>query len=269
MGLFSIFRRESMLYYPGCMAYFKYKWNLELYKKIFSKLGINLVVDENFLCCGLLALELGYEAEARKLVRKNFENFKEKNHKKIITSCPSCYKMFIQNYQEFLPDWDIETVNLWELVFEKLINKPKLIKKIKDEKIGYHDSCYLGRYCQIYEEPRRILELIGYKIEEMPNSKEKSLCCGSCGGLTITNPELADKIARQRLLEAKQKGIKKLIVGSLQNYELLKKNSEGIDIEILELSEVLAEALGIKVKIEEDFEEEEVIDLNDVGKENE
>ena len=256
MGIFSILGLEKLdtLYYPGCMTYFKHKDNYELYKKIFSKLGIKTAWSENIICCGLPALEMGYEGEARKLARKKFELLKENGIKKIITNCPGCYKMFKHNYSEFLPDWNIEVTDIWKLILEKLMNKPKLIKYRADEKVTYNDSCYLGRYCGIYDEPRKILELIGYAIEEICDSRENSICSGSCGSLVITNQELADKIARQRLLQAKRTGVKKIIVSSMQDYDLLKKNSEGLGIEVLELSNVLAKALNIKFS-EEDKEE--------------
>src|SRR3989344_7672090 len=169
MGIFSIFQKADALYYPGCTTYYKYNENYEIYKKIFSKLGIYVILAENITCCGLPALELGYETEARKLARKKLELLKENGIKRIITNCSACYKMFTQNYPELLPDWDIEIVDIWRLILEKLTNKQRLIKNFSDEKITYHDSCYLGRYCGIYDEPRRILELIGYKIVEMPD----------------------------------------------------------------------------------------------------
>ena len=75
--------------------------------------------------------------------------------------------------------------------------------------------------------------------------------------MTRINPELADKIARQRLLQAKRAKVKKIIVASLDNYQLLKKNAEETGIEVLELSEVLANALGIKVKEKETNKERE------------
>jgi len=257
MGIFSILGLEKLdtLYYPGCMTYFKHKDNYELYKKIFSKLGIKTAWSENIICCGLPALEMGYEGEARKLARKKFELLKENGIKKIITNCPGCYKMFKHNYSEFLPDWNIEVTDIWKLILEKLMNKPKLIKYRADEKVTYNDSCYLGRYCGIYDEPRKILELIGYAIEEICDSRENSICSGSCGSLVIINLELADRIARQRLLQAKRTGVKKIIVSSMKNYDLLKKNAEGLGIEVLELSDVIAVALGIKIKekaVEED-----------------
>ena len=112
----------------------------------------------------------------------------------------------------------------------------------------------------MYEEPRRILELLGYRILEMYDSKENSVCCGSCGGLVMTNPELADKIAYQRLLQARRLKVNKIIVNSLDNYDLLKRNSS--DMEVLELSEILANSLGIKIKPVEEkkiSEEEQLI----------
>jgi Fe-S oxidoreductase len=264
MGIFSLFKKEDALYYPGCITYYKYKQNFELYQRIFSKLGINIISGENIVCCGLPALEAGYEQEAWKLSRKNYELFKEEGVKRVITNCPACLKMFSKDYPELLPDWDIEVIDTWSLILNRLAKKPRLIKKKGEEIIGYHDSCYLGRYCGIYDAPRQILELIGYMIEEIPDNKENSMCCGSCGGLPIVNKELANKITKQRLLQAKRKGIKKIVVASMKNYDLLKKNADGLDIEILELSEVLARALGIKIKEIESEEEESIIGEQEV-----
>lgn len=269
MGLFSIFGKDNTLYFPGCVTYFKFKENYELYKKIFSKLGIDFKIIEKNICCGLPAFEAGYEADARKLCRRNLEIFREENIKNIITNSPCCYKMFLKTYPEFLPEWDIKVKNVWEIILKKLKSKHRLIKNKVEEEVTYQDSCYLGRHCNIYNEPREILELIGYKIKEMTDSKEKSICCGSCGGLNITDSELADKIAKERILQAKRIGVKKMIVSSINDYELLKKNSEGTGIEILELSNVLAKALDIELEIKETAEEKESEDKEEESSEDE
>jgi Fe-S oxidoreductase len=204
------------------------------------------MVIEKQVCCGLPALEAGYENESRKLMRRNFEIMKEEGIKSIITSSPCCYKMFLQNYPQMLPDWNIEIKNLWQIILDKLQEKPRMIKIPANEKAGYQDSCYLGRYCGIYQEPRSILKMIGYDVQEMVDSKENAFCCGSCGGLKRINSELAEKIARERVLQAKRAGIKKIIVNSILDYELMKKSSEGTGVEIIEFSEALGHALGIK-----------------------
>jgi len=259
MGLFSIFKPNDTLYFPGCLTYFKFQENFEIYQKVFSRLGIKFRVIEKKVCCGLPALEAGYEQDARKLARRNFEIFKEEGIKGIVTDSPCCYKMFLQDYPELLPDWNIEVKDIWAIILDKLENKPWLIKEKFDEVITYHDSCYLGRYCKNYYAPRKILELIGYKIKEMHDSKEESICCGSCGGLQRIDAELADKIANQRILQSKRIGVKKIIVSSLANYKLLKENSEDTGIEILGLLDVLAFSLGIKA-IKDRFNYEEKTD---------
>lgn len=265
MGLFSRFRKSNTLYFPGCVTYFRFNENFELYRKIFTKLGVGFKIIDKKICCGLPAFEGGYEAEARKLARQNFEIFKEEGIQEIITNSPCCYKMFLKDYPEMLPDWDIEVKNLWQIILDKLESKSRLIKHKAMKLVSYHDSCYLGRHCEIYDAPRRILELIGYEIKEMPDSRGNSVCCGSCGGLTRTNPKLADEIAKQRLLQAKRMGINKIIVTSLSEYELLNKNAGEFDMKVLEFSEVLSLALGIKIKkqeIEEELIEEEQVVLD-------
>jgi Fe-S oxidoreductase len=254
MGIFSRFKKEEMFYYPGCRTKIKHKESLEAYRSIFSRMGIELKTFDKHFCCGLLPLELGYEQDARKLARKNLEFFKADNVKKLITNCPACYKMMKQDYPQMLPDWDIEIVDAWDLIRQKLEEKPRLIKNKADEKITFNDSCYLGMHCGIYDSPRKILQLIGYEIIEMYDSKEKSICAGGCGGMEITNPKTAKKIAFQRILQAKRAKVNKMIVTSFIDYDLLKDNSEGI--KVMELSEVLADALGMDINIQEQSSED-------------
>ena len=251
MGLFSLFGKSKTLYFPGCITYFNFKDNFELYREIFLSLDIDFKIIDKKICCGLPPLEAGYETEARKLIRRNFEIFKEEGITSIITNSPCCYKMFLQDYPQMLPDWNIIVKNIWSIVLTKLEKNPGLIKNKVIKTATYNDSCYLGRYCEIYEEPRKILNLIGYKIEELNDSKEESFCCGSCGGLMRINLELADKIAKEKILQAKRIKAKKIITSSLNDYELLKKNSSGTGVEVLEFSEVLAYALGIYKKTKE------------------
>jgi Fe-S oxidoreductase len=258
MGLFDLFAKKESVYFPGCIDYFRYQKGFELYLKIFSKLGINVKVLEEKRCSGLEPWESGYDFEMRKIVRKNFDIFKENNVKSIITTNPGCYKMFFKDYPNILPYWNIEIINCWDLILEKLNKKPNVIIK-SEELVTYHDPCYLGRYCNIYETPREIIRMLGYTIREMDNYKEESFCCGSCGGLPRVNKDLANNIARERVLQAKRIGVKKIIVIGFDNYDLLKKNAKDSGIEILELSSILAHALDIK-RIEEDLEESILIE---------
>jgi Fe-S oxidoreductase len=271
MRLFSIFKSSKTVYFPGCAIYFNNKEYFELYKKILHKLGIEFKFVNKKICCGLPALELGYDAEARKIAKRNFEIFKEENITHIITSDPGCHKMFLQDYPNLIPDWNIKIENLWKIILDKLESKSHLIKERTIEKVTYQDSCYLGRYLDIYDEPRKILQLLGYKLVEMNDSRENAVCCGSCGQLPFINIDLANNLAKERILQAKRAGIKKIITNSINDFQILSKNSNG-EIEIVDFSEILAESLGIGKKdserFKEEVEEEEILDIIDKDLEN-
>ena len=250
MGLFEIFTKGDCIYFPGCITYYKYNNNFELYKKIFNKLEIKFRLLNKQNCSGYETWESGYYHEMRKLIQNNFNAFKEENIKKIITTEPGCYKIFSKDYPNVIPDWNIKIINIWDMILKKLIKKQRLISK-REETITYHDPCYLGRYCNIYDIPREIIRLLGYNIKEMEDNKEYSYCCGSCGGLTRTSPELANKIAKERILQAKRIGVKKMIVVGFENYNLLNENSADSGINIIELGELIADSINIK-KLEVD-----------------
>jgi Fe-S oxidoreductase len=144
-----------------------------------------------------------------------------------------------------------------------------LIKNKVLEIVTYQDSCY-SRFLDNFEEIRKILNLIGYEIKEMPDSKEETVCCGNCGQLGFINPTFSDSIARERILQAKRINVRKIITSSISDYEILNKNSNN-EIEVVDISEVLAYALGIKKKesqFKEFVEEEEILDKIDKDLEN-
>lgn len=264
MGLFSLFARNDAVYMPDSTTFLKNKPYYELYLKIFSVLGIPVKLLEKQLFSGREAWEAGYESTARTIARENFDFLKSKKVTHIITNSPECYKMLTKNYSELLPNWNIPVENIWEIILRKLEKRPSLVKVSAQETITYHDNCYLGRYCKIYDEPRQILRLLGYEIQEMNNNRENSFCCGSCGGLLFVDKVLANALARERLLQAKQINVNKMIVCSFDNYNLLKENNATIGIEVRELSEVLGKALGIEIPL---VEVEEINNTNKISEE--
>jgi len=241
MGIFSIFKgRGNTLYYPGCLTRFVLKQEAENYKKILVKIGIDFIMLPKQVCCGSPALNAGYETDAIRLARENLKMFKEHNIKKIITTCPACYKTF-KDYEKLLPKWDIEVDFITKTILDYL--KRKSIHYNARQRATYHDPCHLGRHSNIYKEPREILKLLGYNIVEMKNFGENSLCCGGGAGLKTNNPELADKIAKKRIEQAKNIHVEKIITTCPLCFAHLGENSE--KMEILEFSHVVGDALGL------------------------
>jgi Fe-S oxidoreductase len=203
MGITEWFKGQGKtLYYPGCLTKGILKQELENYKTIFNKLGIDFVMLPNDeVCCGLPVLNAGHKKEAKKLAQKNFDLFKKYNIKRIVTNCPSCYHTFNHLYPELIKGWNIETEHVTRAILSKLKDKIKNLNFEQEEVVCYHDPCHLGRYSEVYEEPREVIKLLGGKIEEMKHNKETSLCCGGGGGVRANFKELAIDIAKKRIQE--------------------------------------------------------------------
>lgn len=214
----------NTLYYPGCMSRFAAPEYVENYRKILQKMEVDFIEIPEFNCCGSPVVNAGFEEDFIGLIKKNLDIFKKYGVKRIITNCPSCCKVFRKDYE-------IRTFHITEVIAENL---DKLEKIYDDEPVCYHDPCHLGRGLGIYEAPRRILEVVGFEITEMDNTKERSLCCGAGGGLKANNPKLSDEIGKKRMSQCKTK---KLVTSCAMCVRHLKENSKGV--EVLELSEVL------------------------------
>jgi Fe-S oxidoreductase len=124
---------------------------------------------------------IGNEFLFQELANANIETFKKYDVKKIVTIDPHAFNTLKNEYPEF--GLEAEVYHHTELL-AKLIREGKLTPKNHvDETITYHDSCYLGRYNNVYDAPREILKSIpGVKVAEPERKRETSMCCGAGGG---------------------------------------------------------------------------------------
>jgi Fe-S oxidoreductase/nitrate reductase gamma subunit len=140
------------------------------------------VLGDAETCCGDPARRAGYEFQFQIMAEENIELFKSHNIKEIITSCPHCYNTIKNEYPRFGGDFKVVhyTQLIADLIRQGTLNLTNELNSI----LTYHDPCYLGRYNNVYLEPRRILQAIPKaKLEEMERSRNTSFCCGGGGGL--------------------------------------------------------------------------------------
>jgi Fe-S oxidoreductase len=175
--------------------------------RVLKAAGVDFaVLGDAETCCGDPARRAGYEFQFQMMAEQNIEVFKSHNIKEIVTACPHCYNTIKHEYPSY--GGDFKVVHYTQLIAD-LIRQGKL--KLTNELnsvLTYHDPCYLGRYNNVYLEPRQILQAIPRtKIEEMERSRNKSFCCGGGGGLMwIEEQPGTTKISQMRIEDVLKTG---------------------------------------------------------------
>ncbi len=151
-------------------------------------------------CTGDSARRMGNEYLFQMLAQQNVETLNGYGVKRIVTNCPHCYNCIRHEYAPFGGSYEV--VHATELV-ARLIEEGRItLSEPVREMVSYHDACSLGRYNGIYQPPRKILRSIpGLKLEELPRSCERGLCCGAGGGRMWMEEKLGTRINQERMRE--------------------------------------------------------------------
>ena len=219
-----------MLYFRGCTAREKQTDIAEATERLLEIAGVDFHTLDDEKCCGSVLLRTGFIDEAQDQIKKNTEILKGQ---KIITSCAGCYKTLKEDYE------GLDVIHISQLL-DELIREGKLNFSKGDLNVTYHDSCHLGRHCNVFDEPRNVIQSVA-DITEMENIRENSLCCGAGGGVKSAYPEIANQMASLRIAQAKQTGCKTLVTPC----PFCKLNLENDDIEVVDLTEFLVKYGGV------------------------
>lgn len=213
-----------MLYFRGCTAREKLTGIQDATEKLLKLADVDYHVLDDEKCCGSVLLRTGFLNEAQEQIAKNTEIFK---NELILTSCAGCYKTLKDDYE------GINVIHMSQLL-NQLINEGKLKISKTDLNVTYHDSCHLGRHCNVFDEPRNVIESVA-NLVEMENIRESSLCCGAGGGVKSAYPEIAEQMAKSRIAQAKDTGCGTLVTPC----PFCKLNLENDELEVLDLTEFL------------------------------
>jgi Fe-S oxidoreductase/nitrate reductase gamma subunit len=174
----------DLLYWVGCTGALEERnakvaiATVKVLKAAGIRFGV-LGVEES--CCGDPARRMGDEYLFQTLCQKNIEILKGYNVKKILTTCPHGYNAFKHEYPQFGGNYEV--IHHTQFIAGLLRDGTLKLRGMDGQKtVAYHDSCYLGRYNEIYGEPRDILKAAGADQVELARSGSGSFCCGGGGG---------------------------------------------------------------------------------------
>ncbi|MCX6005597.1 MAG: (Fe-S)-binding protein, partial [Chloroflexi bacterium] len=216
--------------------------------KILKTAGTSFgILGAQEMCCGEPARRLGNEYLFQTLAAQNVEQFKSYNAKKIITICPHCFNTLKNEYPQF--DGNFEVIHHSSFI-SKLIDEGKIKPSIlKENKITYHDSCYLGRHNDIYDPQRHVLRSISkLPIVEMERSKNNGFCCGAGGGRFWMEERIGKRISETRIDQVMETGAD--IVASACPYcvqmftDAIKAKGAEETLKAFDIAELVAESLG-------------------------
>ena len=179
------FSDSKTVYFAGCMSHLTPRITRSMVK-IFkeAKEDYEFLDMNGSICCGRPMMLTGKKKEAQALIDKNTELIKNSGAKRLVLSCPICYKVFKEEYNLE----GIEILHHTQYINE-LIEKEKIHIDRSDKRYVYHDPCELGRAFKVYDEPRNIIDNIGL-LTAAKSDKDMSVCCGgSIGSLTMTLEE--------------------------------------------------------------------------------
>ena len=195
---------HEYLFWVGCAGSFddKAKKVTVATAKLLQRAGIDFaILGPSELCTGDPARRSGSEYIFQMLATQNVESLNAMGVKKIITQCPHCFNTLGNEYPQLGGHYEV--VHHSEFL-EFLIESGKLDMSgaTLEERVVYHDSCYLGRHNDIYLAPRKVLgSLKGIEIVEAPRNGTKGMCCGAGGARMWMEESTGKKVNTERSRE--------------------------------------------------------------------
>lgn len=215
--------KGDVFYFVGCLphydAIFYDRKDLRLQNicesavRIMNKAGVVPVVSNEEKCCGHDLNWTGDEENFEKLMEYNIELVRKSGAKKVVFTCPECYRTFKSDYQDLAGDLEFELVHMADYVKQLADSGALKLDAVRKPSFTftYHDSCRLGRHSGIYDSPRELAKAFsGAKFVEMENTRDKAICCG-VSAWSNCNAN-AKKIQVDRVIEAKRVGAQRLLM---------------------------------------------------------
>jgi Fe-S oxidoreductase len=243
---------HEYLYWVGCAGSFddKNKRVSVATATLFQRAGLDFaILGPSEMCTGDPARRSGNEYVWQMLAGQNVESLNELGVKKIVTQCPHCFNTMRNEYPQLGGNYEVvhHSQLLSQLVDE---GKLSLAGARLEERVVYHDACYLGRHNDVYVAPRKVIgSLGGIEVVEMPRNGTRSFCCGAGGGRMWMEEHLGDKnVNVERAQEAIATGATRIATAcpfcNIMLDDGVKRENKDEEVRVSDISQILLEAIG-------------------------
>lgn len=237
----------DVLYFVGCAGSFddRGKKIAQATARVLQKAGINFaILGPEETCNGDTARRAGNEYLAQMLMMQNAEVFNQYKPSMILTGCPHCYNIIKNEYGQFDAKYPVKHHTEYML---ELIKSGRLSYNNRSfGDVTFHDSCYLGRWNNIYTAPRKILTEMNPngKLLEMDRNLSKGMCCGAGGGRMFMEETIGERINNVRAKEAVNTGASMVCAAcpfcaTMLNDGIMETNKE---VPVKDIAEIVDEA---------------------------
>ena len=234
----------------GCAGSFddRNKKTTRALAKLLQRAGIDFaILGPSELCTGDPARRSGNEYIFQMLAMQNIETLGRMGVTKIVTQCPHCFNTLKNEYPQYGGDYEVvhHSQLLMELVADGRLS---MDGASLEERVTYHDSCYLGRHNDVYLAPRKVIgSLAGIDIVEMPRNGTRGMCCGAGGARMWMEEHVGKKVNDERSEEALATGATRIAVACPFCYVMMEDGVKGHgrdeDVKVQDIAEVLLEAV--------------------------
>jgi Fe-S oxidoreductase len=241
-------KKADVLYWVGCAGSYdpeSQKTSRALIK-IFEAANIDYaVLGEEERCNCEWARRAGNEYLYQEAAHSNIATFDKYEFHTLVTHCPHCFNTFLNEYPEFGGKYDV--VHHSQYITRLVADGHLKLTRSADELLTFHDSCYLGRYNNIYEAPRTAIHETGINIVEMARSRDQGLCCGGGGAQVWFETHQETPVNQIRLEEAIGTGAKTVATACPFCTVMLSSAAQSTgadDVAIKDFALLVAEALA-------------------------
>ena len=244
-------RDAEILFWVGCAGSYdaRYKKVTRAFASILKAANVNFaILGTEEKCNGDPARRAGNEYLAQMLMSENVSLLNNYGVRKIVTTCPHCFNIFKNEYPALGGTYEVTHHTAF---ITGLMNSGKIKPaKVPGKKITFHDSCYLGRYNQLYDEPRRALTGIpGLELVEMKRNRDRGFCCGAGGARMFMEETLGKRINVERTEEAL--ALKPDLIGTACPFCMtmmtdgVKMKDAAETVQVKDIAELVSEALEV------------------------